>query len=413
MTRVIGLLSPCGWGNLGDAAIQDSVIQYVRAHLPDAELVAFTLNPADTTRRHGVAAYAISGYSNSGYLIASAPPRFTALARLPVLGRLVRVAHAVAREVVHWLRVWRWSGKLDYLLVSGGGQLDEFWGGPWGHPYALWKWSFVSRLRRVPVIFLSVGWGTVKTGLSRWFVRHALSLAKYRSFRDTQTRDLVTQLPVTSPLAVLPDLAFGYAAGKRAAEPPRGVHGRSVAVSPIAHRDPRVWPEVDPQAYATYVERQAAFVADLVQRGWQVVMIATAGADRRTIADVRTRLAERLPSAQLSGCVLEPPVLEVEDCLAHFAAVECIVASRLHSVILGQLAGKPVLAVSYDWKVDRLMADVGQSTHCVDIDRADSAALIQAFDRLLADRERVAAAVAATCERYRVQVRKQFDEVFA
>ena len=32
------------------------------------------------------------------------------------------------------------------LVVAGGGQLDEEWGGSWGHPYALMKWAVLARV---------------------------------------------------------------------------------------------------------------------------------------------------------------------------------------------------------------------------------------------------------------------------
>ncbi len=43
------------------------------------------------------------------------------------------------------------------------------------------------------------------------------------------------------------------------------------------------------------------------------------------------------------------------------SCVDLMVASRLHSVLLAQLVGTPVLALSYDRKVDVQMESVGQS----------------------------------------------------
>src|SRR4051812_46298282 len=63
----IGFISPCGWGNLGDAAIVDSLIHGIRTRLPQARIVGFTLNPADTRARHGVDAYTCSAYSLPHY----------------------------------------------------------------------------------------------------------------------------------------------------------------------------------------------------------------------------------------------------------------------------------------------------------------------------------------------------------
>src|ERR1700722_10076828 len=57
--RVIGLLDHMGYGNLGDAAVQESVIANIKQRLPNARLVAFSLSPEDTIKRHGIPCYPI------------------------------------------------------------------------------------------------------------------------------------------------------------------------------------------------------------------------------------------------------------------------------------------------------------------------------------------------------------------
>ena len=54
------LVSPCGTGNLGDAAIQDAMIAGIRQRFPNARIVAVTLNPQDTERRHGLVTFPIA-----------------------------------------------------------------------------------------------------------------------------------------------------------------------------------------------------------------------------------------------------------------------------------------------------------------------------------------------------------------
>ena len=48
-----------GYGNLGDAAVQEAVIANIRKRLPDVRLVGFSLVPDDTTERHGIPCYSI------------------------------------------------------------------------------------------------------------------------------------------------------------------------------------------------------------------------------------------------------------------------------------------------------------------------------------------------------------------
>jgi polysaccharide pyruvyl transferase WcaK-like protein len=412
----IGLVSPCGWGNLGDAAIVESAIRHIRARVPGVSLVAFTLNPGDTARRHGIPAYALDRQAEDGGGAAgpAAPGGSSPAKTRPPLPRPVRGAWRLLRgataELRHVVRAYRAVRGLRVLVVCGGGQLDELWGGPYQHPYALWKWTLLARLRGARVVFLSVGYGSLTTVVGRWFARSALGLASYRSCRDQRTHGLVDRLGVRRAHPVVPDLAYGYPV--RPPPSTAAANGRlTVGVSPMAFRDPRAWPQKNAEAYAAYVRAVAALVTWLLGRGHRVTFFATARADRRTIADVRVAV-EALGGAPRPD---EGPLHEetVEDCLECLRGVDCVVVSRLHSVVLSHLAGKPVLALSYDWKVDQLMMDAGQADLCLGIGAATPDALTAAFERLEADRHGIAARIASRVEEWRAAVQRQFDEVFA
>ena len=49
----------------------------------------------------------------------------------------------------------------DLLIISGGGQLDEEYGGAWRLPFAICKWVLLARLARVPCAMASVGAGMI------------------------------------------------------------------------------------------------------------------------------------------------------------------------------------------------------------------------------------------------------------
>jgi hypothetical protein len=50
----IGLLHQVGGGNLGDDATLESVADGIRQRWSQAEIVVFSVNPADTEARHGI-----------------------------------------------------------------------------------------------------------------------------------------------------------------------------------------------------------------------------------------------------------------------------------------------------------------------------------------------------------------------
>lgn len=409
---LFGLVSPCGWGNLGDAAIQESAIAGLRARHPGARFVGFTLNPQDTTERHGIPAFPISGVASPGYgvVLPETPPS--------TLGRMFasleswrggyQIGHRgrallsfLAGERLHSALIGPQLPGLAGIVVSGGGQIDGLWGGPWGHPYSLWKWSRAAARQRIPYIVLSVGAGVVGGSLSRWFLRGALRHAQYRSYRDSRSREIAGSLALgPEPGPVVPDLAFGYAMPESSAPP---VSPLTVGVSPIAFRDPRIWPQPDAGKYEAYLQSLTRFIQQLVTAGRQVVLFTTDGADTRVVSDLCDRV--RSPAVR---AVATPNLAALADVLGR---VHVVVASRLHGVILAHLAGRPVLALSYDWKVDRHMTDVGQSAHRQAIDEADPRAWSDGFERLMATIPEATEIIAGRVREARRKVLDQFAAV--
>src|SRR5208337_853346 len=55
----IGLFDHMGFGNMGDAAIQESFIANIQSRIPNAHLVAFSSIPEDTRERHKLESYPI------------------------------------------------------------------------------------------------------------------------------------------------------------------------------------------------------------------------------------------------------------------------------------------------------------------------------------------------------------------
>ena len=59
----IALLHHVGGGNLGDDATLDAVAGNIKRRWPNAEIVAFSMNPDDTEKRHGMMSHHIRGVS--------------------------------------------------------------------------------------------------------------------------------------------------------------------------------------------------------------------------------------------------------------------------------------------------------------------------------------------------------------
>ena len=187
------------WGNfgalnLGNECVLAATMSNMRARLPQAEMVVICREPGDITQRHGIEAVPISRHTSKPSKGYPKPLRLLGLALL---------------ETAEWLRAFRYVGKLDALLVTGCGVLSDKNEGSLGLPYELFKWSAVAKLRGVKLGYISVGAEMIALSVSGRFLRWALGMADYRSYRDQNSAALLALcgVPIERD-TVRPDLAF-------------------------------------------------------------------------------------------------------------------------------------------------------------------------------------------------------------
>lgn len=443
LTR-IGLLTPYNGSNLGDGTIQTAVIENFLSRDPALEFLGITLGPGDTTQRHKIPAFAITGLSVPSYSEAlvrhggalarasarSAPPRSAATAdsarpgrlrsaikTIPLLGGGLRFLaerwRAFRRfgpEARHLWQSYKVVRTLDLLLVSGGGQLDEEFGGAWGHPYVLFRWAMLARLAGTPLAFASVGVGFMNRRLSRFFMRAALASAAYRSYRDEGSQRKLAEWRFTESDPCVPDLAFSLRVAdtsrrRNSSEP--GV----VGLSPMIYGHAKHWPTSRPAVYEEYSRRLATFAQWLLDRGHTLLLFESSSADRIASADLKARLAE-LAGPVTGQRILHPEVETVEQFFNEVAAADCVVASRLHGVLMSHMLGKPVVAISFDRKVDAHMDSVAQTQYRVDITQFEVADLIERFTALERNAESERATVARHVAHSRALLDAQYDTLF-
>jgi polysaccharide pyruvyl transferase WcaK-like protein len=396
----VALITPYTGGNLGDAAIQDALIANVRARVPGVQFSGICLNVENFTTRHAADAFPLCatprpyyGMSRGSVSTSSdahhEPTRETSPRRTTLVGLLKRVPGVRAaaraaraaktwalfpiREVRHCVRGYRYLAAHDLAIVAGGGQLDDEWGGPWGHPFNLFKWAVLSRLANVPLAVVSVGACKLRSRVSRFFLRFVLRTARYVSYREEKTRALIArELGCEVTAAVVPDLAFSLppsllpaTAGVRAKAGGR----RIVAVSPIAYAKPGRWPFEDAALHERYIRELARAVTRLLESDCFVVVVwSSLGDDESVIKHIVERL-EPEALGRLDQQWHVPRIRSWSDLVGVLRDADCLIASRLHSVILGFVSRTPAVALSFDPKVDWVMEDVGQTRYLFDITR--------------------------------------------
>lgn len=423
--RRFGLLSPWSGGNIGNSAIISAVIFNLSKRIPGLQFVGLTLNTGETNRRYGIEAFPLAAVSRTCYGQHGSGPenvrpqalrrtRFKEfIKRIPVIGGVLRLARIWSREISHIVAASRALQRLDSVIIPGGGALDDFWGGAWGHPWSLAKWSILSRIYRVPLLFISVGKCSLERPMSRLFARIALRLADYRSYRDPDSKVAVETLIDASDDPVFPDLAFSYPAPAIHLSECTDLRNERliVGLSPIAYCDPRVWPLKDERRYNLYLCQLAKMVSWLLGQGHRLLFFATDSPDVETIQDVLTRIAGSAKNSDAIVTLPGPVEQSIDQHLETIGKADLIVASRLHGVILSHLVGIPVLAVSYDAKVDVQMRIAGQKEYCMSINDLELPTFIERFEALRAARLREAARLRSTALIFRQQLDSQYDRI--
>jgi polysaccharide pyruvyl transferase WcaK-like protein len=395
----IALLTPYSGGNLGDAAIQDAMIANLRSRLPGVQFSGISLNSDNFLQRHASRAFPLCVSQRPFYGMARSKPAPQPVApKTPLTRSAVKKIPGVKSAILLWHELrhcvggYRFLRQHDLLIVSGGGQLDEEWGGAWGHPFALFKWTVLARLARVPVAFASVGACKTKSGMARFFLKHALRKAHYRSYREKNSRELVVKFfPRASEDDLVPDIAFSLPLSEMpqlADIRSRANGSKIVAISPIAYAKPGTWPHEDQRLYERYLAQMEEILLQLLKGGYFVVLVWSSRADKSVITELLNGLRNEAKEAA-STRLYVPPIENWEDLVAALREVDVLIASRLHSTILGFVAQTPTIAISFDPKVDWVMEDLGQTEYLFHIHDVAAQAVIAALEKI--DLQKIAA----------------------
>jgi polysaccharide pyruvyl transferase WcaK-like protein len=418
---IAALLSPCGTGNLGDAAIQDSILHHVGKLLPLARFVGITLSPMDTESRHGIPGFPIDvfrrgmPYGADARMLDEAelghfPAAFHELrarAHAMTVGReflndsgvsrFRRVMRRLKRELQHFLLALALLRYADALIISGGGQIDDLWGGAGGHPFALFKWTLAARIRRRPILMVSVGSGRLRSASSRWLVRRTLRRVDYATCRDRHSARVVGTLGGRR-VEVVPDLALSYPAEVVAVPTPGADSPLRLGIAPMAFGDSRFWPENMAQQFSHYIESLAQLAVRLGGSGASITMFSTTPADAQVAKELYESLLARLPAKMHQNLTLTVPTT-VKSLTDALQTMDVVVASRLHAIILATDCMRPLVAIACEWKVERFLFDLGLSTYCRRFADILPNELYENVLALVADHGRVAARIRAFRER--------------
>ena len=401
--KSIGVFGHVGNLNLGDEALIAAVIQNIKQRYPDAQIYGFTLNPEDTQERHKIPAFAIRRTRKAVQLARSTtdvqidvPPsgvQAMYTERIKVICKATPYLYTLAKwiytstsvfsntfkELRFLIDCYKHLKNIDFLMIiAGSQQLIDFIDGPWGHPYTIFKWSILAKVTQTKVAFASVGAGPIASPLSKLMIKCALTTASYHSYRDNSSQKLVERLGVPGPNPIFPDLVYSLQMPKQQ----RSVSSSLlVGINPVPFSNPVYWPGSSVQSYKSYVCKLADFAMWIIKRGETVLFFPTQlNLDLPVINDIRMAMKRHRDwKAYCEQKIIDWPIASFDDLIAALSAVDLVVASRFHGVVIPYTLNKPVISIAYHKKTFDLMDQMGQLEYALDILSFDLASLQERF----------------------------------
>ena len=247
----VGLFGLLGSANIGNEAQLESVLAYLRADHPDAVVDAMSSGPEYVRSKYGLNAIPLLWYEKYEQRTSGA----------------VAIPLKVLGKGIDAVRTAWWVRRHDVVIVPGAGVLEAALPlRPWGVPYAMFLLCASGRLLGTKVVLISVGASAISERATRWLFTRAARLAFYRSFRDVQSRELMSRQGVdTSADRIYPDLAFGVPTPPYEPGDPQ-----TVGVGVMAYYGGNDDRREAGQIHASYLAKMKRFTRWLVDSGYRV-----------------------------------------------------------------------------------------------------------------------------------------------
>lgn len=363
----ISLFGHFGAANFGNESTLQAMLFNLRRQVPDAEITCICTEPEVVAADYKITALPINCIVVKPWNI-----------RNPLVRLARKVFIGVPSEFYRWLKGIKTLWDVDALIVVGTGLMtDAFCIGAWG-PYSSFKWSVIAKLCRCQLMFVSVGAGPLERRAGRVFVKSALSLANFRSYRDEATLEYLKDIGFRpSGDRVYPDLAFSLPAvpsDRGAAKGRKPTVGLGLMVY-----DGMYGIEKTTRAhYEAYIEALEAFAIWLLNRGYDIRLLIGDLADMQEVEKFKY-LIQKQSQKDGQARIIAEPITSARDLLSQLAATDFVVATRFHNILLALFLNKPSISISFHHKCSSLMDQMGLREYCQDIRQVNTDKLIEQF----------------------------------
>ena len=386
--------------NFGNESTLAAILYNLRCVYPDAEVTCICTGPEATVATHQIDAIPITETIVKWQT------------RNPFAKVVRKICVGVPSEFYRWAKGLMRLRSIDMLIIPGTGLLTDAYGlSHWG-PYSVFKWSLLAKACRCKLLFVSVGAGPIYSALGRRFVKSALSLANFRSYRDKSTKQYLNGIGFDTPNdRIYPDLVFSLPETAIPNEDSRKTRRFVVGVGLMHYAGKYSDSRPSNEIYFAYLGNLVKVVSWLVAHEYEVRLLHGDLEDVPARQAFRDLLRERL-SAQDEVHVIDEPVFSVENLLSQIAATDLVVATRFHNVLLALLCNKPVISISFHHKCESLMGAMGLSAYCVDFSDLKADILIDKFRDLERNASRLKPLINEKVGEFRRALNEQYKLIF-
>jgi polysaccharide pyruvyl transferase WcaK-like protein len=405
----IVLFGVFGKQNLGNECTLQATLYNIHKALPDATFTCLCTVPEDAELTHSIPAFAAHPIYPVWLDSQLWSGRRSGLMKL-----LRKILFRIPLELIHWAKGFKVIKGSHMLIVPGTQVVSDYLTGPFNWPYDIFKWAIIAKLCRARLLFLSIGVGPIYHPLSKWFIKTSLDLSDYRSYRDIASKQYVERMgPWRDCGLVYPDLAFSL---QRALLPACPNVGKQRPVVGIGLKDylgrVGVRDRHNNRTYRDYLNTLGDLVVWLCERKYMVRVII---GDVLYDSDVKQDFMELLHERGLmnkEGQIVNEPVFTVEQLLSQIAAIDFLVTSRFHNLVLALMLNKPVLCLSDHGKLDSLMTEIGLTEYCLPLANLDFNDLIDRLVKLEKNAEALRPYIKQKTEEYRRTLDEQYSLIF-
>lgn len=320
-----------GFNNIGDESILTAIISNLKDGIEDIDITVLSKNPRLTHSKHGV--------------------------------------NAINRKNI--FKIIREIKKCD-LLISGGGSLLQDVTSNRSIVYYL-SIILIGILCDKKVMIYSQGIGPINNPINKYLTRKILDKVDYMTLRDERSKNVLENMKIENQSIIV------------AADPVIGLKKRDLQIGKELLVQSNLSNTTKPViGFALRGRNRDENLINVISEvsdriieeiGASVVFIPFHyGEDINTLNDIEKKMKNK--------AIFLREKYELDEMLSIVGNLDLLIGIRLHSLIFAAIMNVPMIAVSYDPKVDYFMESINEPVFC-NIERLNTSSLMkEIYDKL-------------------------------